>query len=806
MRIVILLLFGLFANLLQAQSLPAGMSPNQAMNVAKTATKDQLLIYVLQAKAQGYTLNEVKSLLRAQGATASDLAKLDELWNDDNSEALNADPSETAAESMQSNFGLLGRLEDQQEDPYKVALDSLFTVRRFGSDFFTYVEPKEVPELYLATPLDYQLGPGDELLVELYGGSEQTYDVQISREGTIKVDRLAPVFLSGLTFREAKRLLEAKFSAIYTGLQATESNPAKVYLSVSLRKARSVVVNITGQVKVPGTYTLSSFTSIINALYAAGGPNAVGSYRSVRLLRSGKVIEEIDLYDFFVNGKTPITYLKDQDVIQVPSLYGQVELAGAFKNQGFYEIKKGETLADVLSFSGGLLSDAYKDKVFVNRINKFKRELLTFDTSKDIDTALLDGDVITAELVRVQLENFVSVEGEVYVPGQYGLGFVKTVGDLIAAANGITLSALQTRAILFRSFNGVERIVLPIDLTSEASLLTPLTNEDRLFIPSQKSLTGFSFVQIEGEVNNPGMFTYSEGMTLSDALIQAKGFTALANGAEVTVYNTPLKVGDITVSKTISVSSNLEVSEEVLLSPFDLIVVRQLSGYKPIEKVTLQGFIKNQGIYALKGGDYRLHDLLIEAGGFLEEAYLPGISITRKVLSDDNNSEAIKVSVAGTEDKETVDQLKSEVIVIGIDGEKLVSSKGADFQNNLVLQQGDVITVPKIDNTVTVIGKVQQKSKISYRSGVSIKKALRRAGGFSEDARKSKVYVVYQNGSIKSRRSFLGLVSFDPKLKPGATVIVPEKLPSSSRTSLGEIVGLSSSLATLVLLIQQLGI
>ena len=806
MRGLYSVLFFLFTFSVSAQILPPGMNPAQAMNIAKTATKDQLLVYVLQAKSQGYSLNEVKSLLRAQGASASDLSKLEELWNGDSQEILGEFSIQEATEGISSNFGNNTSLQNTEQDPVQTALDSLFTVKRFGSEYFKFAEPVETPELYLATPSDYQLGPGDELLVELYGASEQTYDLQVSREGTIKADRIAPIYLSGLNFNAAKRVLELKFAEIYTGLKLPSDHPGKVYLNISLRKARSVVVNITGQVVSPGTYTLSSFTSIVNALYAAGGPNAIGTYRNIRLIRSGKEIERIDLYDFFVDGRTTLLNLKDQDIIQVSALNAQVELSGAFKNQGFYEILENETLGDVLYFSGGLLSEAYKEKVFVNRINDFKRELITLNTTKDLEQPLIDGDVISAQLVRTELENVVSIEGEVYVPGQYGLGTVRTVGDLINASNGLTLSALKSRAILFRTVGGVERLVTPIDLTSKSSMETPLQNFDRLFIPSQESLAGLATIQIEGEVNNPGTLIYNEGMTLSDALIQAKGFTALANGAEVTVYQTPQDLGETTTSTTISVNTELETSDSVVLSPFDFIVVRQLPGYKPIEKVTLQGYVKNQGLYALKGSDYRLYDLLQEAGGFLEEAYLPGISITRKVLSDDSNSEAIQVSVAGSEDKETVEQLKSEVIVIGIDGEKLISSKGNDLKSNLVLQQGDVINIPKIDNTITVIGKIQQKSKIGYRSGISVKKALRRAGGFSENAKKSKVYVVYQNGSIKSRRSILGVFSFDPKLKPGATVIVPEKSAESKGASLGEIVGLSSSLATLVLLLQQLGL
>ena len=300
MRGLYSVLFFLFTFSVSAQILPPGMNPAQAMNIAKTATKDQLLVYVLQAKSQGYSLNEVKSLLRAQGASASDLSKLEELWNGDSQEILGEFSIQEATEGISSNFGNNTSLQNTEQDPVQTALDSLFTVKRFGSEYFKFAEPVETPELYLATPSDYQLGPGDEILVELYGASEQTYDLQVSREGTIKADRIAPVYLSGLNFNAAKRVLELKFAEIYTGLKLPSDHPGKVYLNISLRKARSVVVNITGQVVSPGTYTLSSFTSIVNALYAAGGPNAIGTYRNIRLIRSGKEIERIDLYDFFV--------------------------------------------------------------------------------------------------------------------------------------------------------------------------------------------------------------------------------------------------------------------------------------------------------------------------------------------------------------------------------------------------------------------------------------------------------------------------------------------------------------------------
>jgi protein involved in polysaccharide export with SLBB domain len=292
------LLFGLFSLLflsVSAQQLPSGVSASKAAQTAKAASTEQLQSYIKKAKSEGYTLTQVKSIIRAQGASLSDVAMLEELWNKpigDDATALETN------QEITSNFGLFGG-ESQAEE------NSLFTVKRFGSDYFSAARGEETPELYLATPSDYRLGPGDEILVELYGASEESYQLQISRNGTIKVERLAPVYLSGLSIAAAKRRLEARFSEIYTGLKATSNDPSKVTLSISLQKARSVVVNITGQVVAPGTYTLSGFTSVINALYAAGGPNAVGSYRKVRLVRGGRLYKEIDLYDFFVSGKMP---------------------------------------------------------------------------------------------------------------------------------------------------------------------------------------------------------------------------------------------------------------------------------------------------------------------------------------------------------------------------------------------------------------------------------------------------------------------------------------------------------------------
>jgi protein involved in polysaccharide export with SLBB domain len=526
-----------------AQKLPAGMNPAQARQMAQQASKEQLAGYVQQAKAAGYSLNDVKSLLRAQGASMADIKQLEELWNAPTNQLQG---STTQSETFQSNFGV-NTLQPNQQQEKSEEDDSLFTVKRFGSDFFKAQQQQATetaPQLYVATPSDYQLGPGDELLISLYGASEESYTVQLSREGTIKVERLAPIYLSGLSIADAKQRLISRFSEIYTGLKASDNEQSKVSLALSLQNARSVVVNITGQVVNPGTYTLSAFTSVINALYAAGGPNQVGSYRAVRLIRAGKLIKEIDLYEFFAGGKLTALYLQDQDVLQVPAFEAQVQLKGAFKTPGFYELKKDETLADVLQYSGGFLSDGFKDRVFVSRIMDFKRQSVTLATAEAGMHLLKDGDLIEANLVQDVVENAVQIQGAVYIPGTYSLASVGTIKEALEAAGGHTREALKGQATLFRSTNGVERAALSVDLNDARQLNYSLKDGDRLFIPQESELFDTGIIRIEGEVNSPGSFDFKEGMSLSDALILAQGFTANANKSAVSVYQNFLIDGE----------------------------------------------------------------------------------------------------------------------------------------------------------------------------------------------------------------------------------------------------------------------
>ena len=414
---------------------------NQIRSVADFSSESELVSYVEKAKLKGLNLIQIEKLAVAQGAKPSEIQLLRKLWNSNTNESsVDSNLKET---TIQSSFGIVENV-NEDEDEFK----------RFGSDFFNNKNITETPELFIATPSDYRLGPGDELMINLYGASENTYSVEISRNGTLKIDRAAPIYLSGLSVNSAKKRLIKSLSKLYTGLLSSDELN-KVELDLSLSKARSVVVNITGQVTAPGTYTISGFSSVLNALYAAGGPNEVGSYRNIKLLRNGKVYKTIDLYDYFVGGVYPNLYLRDQDVILVESYSSLVNIDNGFKINGLFEIKEEEKLSDLIKFSGGFSSNSYKDKVFINRIDSYSRSIVEYSLENYDKANLNDGDLISAKTVTDFVENSVSIQGAVYLPGIFDVSNVISVKQLIESSKGVTPDALS-KAFLYRSNNGVQ--------------------------------------------------------------------------------------------------------------------------------------------------------------------------------------------------------------------------------------------------------------------------------------------------------------------------------------------------------------
>lgn len=768
---------------------------------------NELLAYWNKAQAEGYSLNQLKTLARAQGASESDISKFEKRIKSLKDKDKKPEVSGTE-ETLSSIFGI--NATDKLDDVDGTIESDLYSLPIFGMEFFksnpNSSGKNSSPQLNIATPSTYQLGPGDEISISLWGGAENEYNAIINTNGSIKLDRIPPIYLSGYTIYSAKKRIGNALSKIYSGINSSSESYQKVYFDIALMNTRSIVLNIVGNVKTPGTYTLSSMASPLNALYAAGGPNENGSFRNIEILRNGKTFKKIDLYDYFAKGVYPTLSLRDQDVIMVPSYSKRVFINGEFKQEGIFELKENETLEDLMVFSGGFSSFAYKNKLYVESISGVYKKIETFDKEDFKSSLLKDGDIISAKSVSDKYLNRVSIEGAVYLPGEYSLENNSNLSELLVNSQGLKDDALRTRAVLFRFFEGEENKIVSVDLNKVISGENDidLMANDRIKIFSKKLLKEESFVEIQGEVNNPKKINFFEGITVSDVLLLADGLKNDGDSYSINIFRKTFDKSGETPIKSIETSLNSEFSSEnlndnIVLKADDLIVVRSIAGKIDNKFVTINGLVKTPGVYAILNNQYSLFDLLNDSGGILKDGALNGVKIMRVNDSKKEIEEALNKT----------DSISAEItkvkdyIEFGVDIAQLYTTDGEDLRFNVILKGGDVIEVPKLDNTIEIIGEVQQPTVINYKKGIRGLDAINRAGGVTDVAKKSSAFVVYQNGNVASFKSFLFFTS-SPKLEPGCKIVVPKRIANPNKTSIAEIIGLTSTLATLAVLIQSL--
>ena len=760
----------------------------QVINIQslKSMNNEDLKTYLNQAQKQGYSLNQIKAMAKAQGVSDIEIAELERRVTDLGLNELTNKTFKSEGIST-SMFGLIENTEpDEVISPSEII---------FGSSFFKNPNISSVPSLNVATPESYEIGPGDELAISIWGAAQNEYTSKITREGYLKIERIGPVYLSGLTIAQAKYKLKDKLSKIYSGINSKFN---KVFFDVTLLNSRSIVVNIAGNVVGPGTYTLSSLANPLNALYAAGGPNENGSYREIAVMRGGKEVHSIDLYDYFTKGALKSFSLRDQDVILVPSYKNRIFLRGEFKTIGVFELKDSESISDLLLYNGGISSKGVKNQVYVETVDGLSKSVSTVEEKNFEEFILNDGDIVEAREVGGEIKNVVSIEGAVMIPGRYELNKNLNVRSLIESAGGFKENALRTRGYIIREVDGFPQEAKTIDLEQALSLNQNynLKNNDKLVVASIEELTGFKSVSITGEINDGGEYPFFKGMTVIDLILMSNGVTERGSFEDITIYRSTYDKTQLNPTETINISlnkgfSNLSSDQNIELLENDLIVVRSKLGYQPKEFVSVFGLVNKPGNYALKSNQYSAFDLIKDFGGFLPDAQLNGVKLKRKT----ENAEIEKLADESIE--------LNEFIEIGLDINKIIKSNGLISEYNVTLKPGDIIIVPKTDNSVEVSGAVQKATATTYRKGLTTNAAINAAGGFGIDAKKSRVYVVYQNGNIKSTKSFLIFRKY-PKLLPGSKVFVPKKSENNNKTSVGEIVGYTTSLVSIIALIKTL--
>ena len=766
---------------------------------------EQIQSFWEKAQAQGYSITDLETAARVKGVPVSQITKLRQriMTLSTSVKKKTATSGNKPTSSEQEIFGRTGR---ETKDSIMVTKKS----RVFGYDFFQNPKISFAPTINVPTPESYIINTGDELLVEVWGAAESSTTQKVDNQGNIILPMAGKVHVGGLNFVEAKARINTALRKIYAGISAPEGSYAKVYTGVSIANIRTVKVNIIGEVEAPGTYSLSALSTVINALYASGGPTENGSFRNIQVVRGGKTIAHLDIYNFLLKGSQEGNInLNDQDVIIVAPYKNQVEVIGFVKREGLYEVKEGEKLSSLVDYFGGFKSNAYKDIMVVERIVGAKREVKEVPFSDAGKFAMQGGDKLLVHRLSDIYHNRISITGAVYQPGNYAYSEGMTVLDLIDKAAGVREEAYLNRAILFRSIDRVDKQSLNFSLKDllEKKQSIALQPNDSLHIYGRDSLIAKPMVRIEGAVRKPQKFTYAKGLYPADLIIMAGGFIEGADQTQVQVARQLNDTNFKTISKVYTVSLSKEGEDSIALEPNDIVTVRYEKGYVPQQVVKIEGEVSFPGFYAILTKEERISSLIERSGGLAPYAYVEGATLVRKKdknEKDDKAQEKQLKKLKKTDKDLTLIETKEEENTpeaseyrVGINLKKIMENKNS--YQDLVLKDGDVLIIPSEKQTVEVKGLVLAPSLVRYEKGKSTRSYINSAGGFSDNAQKKSVYVVYANGDVKGTSRFLFFRSY-PKVAPGALVIVPEK-PEKKSLSTTETVSVMTALTTLAILI-----
>ena len=790
-----------------------------------TMTDDQILKYVIAETQKGTSQQQMAAELIKKGVTMTQLNRVRQKAEKMRKEAttttnknskkkttvedeeLLMDAAESRAEELGLNQGdellesgaqdVLGMSEEEQRQ--------VFGRNIFNSKKLTFQAPAN-----FTTPANYVLGVGDAVVVNIWGNAQQSIEANISSDGYIVVEGVGPVKLAGLTVERAKTTLQNKLGAYYGGCK----------IDISLMEARSVQVQVMGEVEVPGTYTLSSLSSAFNALYLAGGISKIGSLRDVQIFRGGKVVNTIDVYDYILNGKSADNVrLQDNDIIIVGAYNNLVQVKGSVKRPMWYEMKKGETVSDLLRYAGNFSGNAYTKSVRITRKAGAEYSVHTINEERMPIFQLADEDQIQVDSIRARFMNRVEVRGAVKYPGQFELGEdIKTVRQLLLAAEGFSEDAYEGVAIMHRENKDLTIRMMNVDVHGILNGTTadiPLNNNDVLFIPSKSEMLGERIIDVKGEVVYPGIYPFAENTTIQDIILQTGGITEAGSLARVDVFrrirdNSSEHEGiNSSENFTFSLDERYAIRQDTTfyLQPYDIVVVRKSPAYEEQRTVFVQGEVNFEGLYTITTKDYRLSDLVKACGGLTDLAYINGARLTRLMTKEEmeqRDHANLKAQIQLYEDglKEGKDlnmqiadsllSLKmktSNTFPVAINLELAIAHPGSS--HDILLREGDILEVPECSNIIKVSGEVMYPVSMSYEEGKSLKHYIKHAGGYSENAAKKRVYGIQANGSVVKLKG-----SSKKDIKPGIEIVVPQK-QARRKMSTSEIIGIGSGVAAL---------
>jgi protein involved in polysaccharide export with SLBB domain len=873
----------IFAMSIQANAQNSNISDAQLMQIIATANQ------------RGMSQQEVAMYAKSKGYSDADISRLMQRANSFNAPGIN-----TGSNNANSNLAERQLVQLGDNDLMSASSDFVSTLSKeeskiFGYDVFHNKGISFTPNLNMATPKNYVVGPGDELLVQIYGIAQATINLKVSPEGKVVIPNVGVSHVGGLSIEAVKALLTQKIGTRYAGFGG--ANPSS-FLMVTLSNIRSIKVNIVGEVKTPGTYQLPSFTTSFNALYASGGPTVKGSFRNIQLFRSGKQIAELDLYDFLLKGNTDKNIrLEDNDVLLVPQYGKRVEIVGEVRRNLFFEVKENETVVNLVEMANGYTNNAYSKMLTIQRSNGLDKSILNIDEKEQSVTRLLDGDYVIVGKAPNIYSNRIQIIGAVFREGDYELTDNFRITDLLNKAGGLKEDAFKARAILYRTEYGLQKTAISINL-NKASLNDPnnnliLNSEDVLVVSSIYDLQENYFVTIDGEVNDPGIYPYSKGMTVGELVLKSKGFKEAASESSIEIVRR-VRDNDNQIAKIITVNINKELSinsndKNTTLEPFDQVFVRASVGFRELKKVYVQGEANYTGQFVMDRTNMTVGDLVKRAGGVLPSANVNGTILIRrtiffkkdakvnlnlnnllelrkryqdstksgfteidkiqltiidkkiedlnlKIFEKEKKAVEIKNSTSQildlkdlkdrtknqivTTENEDIEDLKTSLqskvfknlqdVAISEDQYQFVSvnlSKilegGSSSDNDMQLQEGDILYIPTLNETVGVSGDVLYPVVVKYIQGATLKNYVNQAGGFNNTSLRSKSYVVEANGAVRRTHHIFGF-NFYPIVSSGSQVFVPKNNKPKSNFSIDRLLGLVSSLVTTYLLVNNL--
>ncbi|GAB3721758.1 SLBB domain-containing protein [Spirosoma lituiforme] len=696
--------------------------------------------------------------------------------------------------------------------------------KTFGYSLFNdpAMEKTFEPNLNIATPRNYVVGPGDQLNIQMYGYSESDFSQTVSADGNVyfaQATGVGPVSVSGLTVEQTKARIISRLSKRFVGLRSSSYGAQNTFLEVSLGGTiRSIRVTVTGEAVRPGTYTLSSLSTVMNAIYQAGGPNDIGSYRKVQLIRNNRVAATLDLYDYLLNGiQRNDLRLQDNDNIRFTTFLEKVEITGTVKRANIFEMVPGETLERLLFYAGDFAAQAYKNRLKVTRLTDREVKVIDVTTPEFKTFVMQDGDVVNVERLLDRFENQVTIEGAVFRTGQYSLDNNRTLKQLITTAEGLKGDAFTGRITIVRTREDLAIENLSINLTDILAGTgpdIPLQREDQVIIPSRFDLVQQATVSILGEVNlpDPGM-PYMANMTLDDILLRAGGLKESAAASMVEVIRRKKDADPRSPSAQIAetfrfnvdrdLSINTDANRTFILEPFDQIIVRRSPNYAIQTYAFVAGEVIIPGSYPIRTKDQKISDLVIQAGGLTPQAYVEGATLIRPVKLSNEEIRRRQKAIEEIADNAAKTVVETEVIspatseAIGIDLKRILAKPGST--EDILLQEGDTLRIPKLLETVRIQGEVQLPNTVKYRNGQTFQDYISQTGGFTSKSQRKRAFIIYANGSVDRTRKFM-FFNLYPRVEPGSEIVIPKRsvVPLTAQQILGSTVGIAGSLLTLV--------